>query len=269
MTKRIIRLLCAALLCLACTLPAFADVRSPRLVDNADLLSNSDFTYVKETLDEISERLEFDIVVVTVDSVGSKSPREYADDYYDGHGYGFGSEHDGILLLVSMEERDWYISTCGYGITAFTDSGIDHLGEEVVLYLSDAMYDDAFIAFAEFSEKFVTQARTGEPYDGDFMPKEDFEPLITLFLCLAAAFIIALIVTSVMRAKLKSVARQIRASQYVRPGSMNVTCANEFFLYRTLTRVPRPKESSSSGSSGSSSHRSSSGRSHGGGGGKF
>ena len=33
-------------------------------------------------------------------------------------------KRDGLLLLISTEENDWYISTHGYAIYAFTDDGI-------------------------------------------------------------------------------------------------------------------------------------------------
>ena len=52
-----------------------------------------------------------DLVVVTANTLGGKSPMEYADDYYDYNGY----TDDGALLLVSMEDRDWWISTKGSG----------------------------------------------------------------------------------------------------------------------------------------------------------
>jgi uncharacterized protein len=266
MTKRITCLLITALICITCFVPALANQKSSRLVDNAGLLEDHEYESVISKLDDISERQKFDVVIVTVSSTDKKTPEAFADDYYDDHGYGYGSNMDGILLLVSMEERDWCISTSGYGITAFTDAGCDYIGEEIVFWLSDDLYEHAFLTFADNCDKFVTQARTGEPYDGDFMPEAEFEPFWTLAICLVIAFIISLIITGVMKAQLKSVRSQTRASQYVRTGSLNVTCANDFFLYRTLTRVPRPKESSSSGSS---THRSSSGRTHGGRSGKF
>ncbi len=43
---------------------------------------------------------------------------------YDYCEYGYGADKDGVLLLISTEDNDVYISTCGYGITAFTDAGI-------------------------------------------------------------------------------------------------------------------------------------------------
>ena len=57
------------------------------------------------------------------------------------------------------------------------------------------------------------------------------------------------------------------ASDYVRPGSMNVAYANDVFLYSHVNRTAKPKDNDSSG--GSATHTSSSGTTHGGGGGKF
>jgi uncharacterized membrane protein YgcG len=95
----------------------------------------------------------------------------YADDFYDYNGYGFGANNDGCLLLVSMEDRDWWISTTGYGITALTDAGIEYIGDEFVSYLSDAEYAKGFDMFADLVDKFVTQAKEGNPYDVGNMPR--------------------------------------------------------------------------------------------------
>ena len=88
----------------------------------------------------------------------------------------------------------------------------------------------------------------------------------TKVIAFVIAFVIALIRNGILKSKLKSVRRQTEASVYVRAGSMNVTEARDFFLYRTVSKTA--KESSKS-SGGSSTHRSSSGASHGGRGGKF
>lgn len=265
--KKLSCIILILIISLLTALPCFADKSSPRLVDDANLLDSSDRQYVKGRLDEVSERLDFDIVVVTVNTTGSKTPMEYADDYYDEHGYGYGENHDGILLLISMADRDWYISTCGFGITAFTDAGLEFLGEEIVYYLSDEMYDDAFLTFITYCELYVDQARNDSPYDYGNMPKLPFDALWTLIICLIIGFIAALITTAIMKGQLKSVKSNTRADEYVKQGSLNIYNSMDLFLYRTVNRRPRPKDNDSSG--GSSTHRSSSGRSHGGRGGKF
>jgi uncharacterized protein len=259
MKKKFFVAMFALMLCLSLTIPALAAESQPRLEDRADLLNASEERDLLEKLDEISTRQEMDVVVVTIDSLNGVSAMGYADDFYDYKGYAF----DGVLLLVSMEDRDWWISTSGYGETAFTDAGIDHIGELVQVELSDDNYAKAFDIFAEKCDEFITQARSGDPFDTHNLPKEPFDVLIWLIISLVIGLIVALIATGIMRGKLKSVRSKYQASDYVRPGSMNVTMAREFFLYRHVSRTPRPKASSSG------THISSSGRSHGGGGGKF
>ena len=63
--------------------------------------------------------------------------------------------------------------------------------------------------------------------------------------------VVALIVTGIMRGKLKTVRPKYVASDYVRPGSMNVRVRRDLYLYRTVSRRPKPKSSGSGGSSGS------------------
>ena len=146
--KRIISLLFALVLCMSFVIPALAESELPRVVDDANLLTDSEEKQLLSKLDEISQRQKVDVVVVTVDSLGGKSAMAYADDFYDYNGYGFGTSHDGVLLLVAMGTRDYWISTTGYGIKAFTDKGIDYISDKFVSYLSDAEYAKAFDTYA-------------------------------------------------------------------------------------------------------------------------
>ena len=86
-----------------------ADGRPPLVVDNANLLTSSEEYSLESYLSGVSDRLGVNIVVVTENSIGSKTPTEYADDYFDYNGYG----ENGALLLISMADRDWYVSTKG------------------------------------------------------------------------------------------------------------------------------------------------------------
>ena len=239
---------------------------SSRLVDNADLVLDTEEATLLKKLDEISERQQLDVVVVTVESVGDKTPTEYADDFYDYNGYGYGENRDGILLLVSMENSDWHITPMGYGITAFTDAGIEYLSEQFLDDLGDGNYAAAFTTYAEKCDEFITKAKTGEPFDNGNLPKEPYDFLVWILISAVVGVVAALIITRVMKGKLKTVRFQPVASNYVRQGSMNLTNSQDIFLYTHVDRRPRPKENSSGGSS---THSSSSGTSHGGGGGHF
>lgn len=266
--KRIGIILFALCLCLSASFPVSAAGDLPRLVDDADLLGDNAENEIRELLDEISERQQVDVVIVTVDSLGGKTPEAFADDFYDYNGYGFGANADGILLMISMEERDWHITTTGFGITAFTDAGIDYISDAFLSDLSDGYYVDAFTTYANLCDKFITQAKTGEPYDIYNMPRVPFHPGEALFLSIVIGFILAVIAVIVMAFRLRSVGKSSSADDYVKKGSMKITHSSDYFLYKHTDTRLRPKESSSGGG-GSSTHTSSSGTTHGGGGGKF
>lgn len=267
MKRKIFTVLFALLLSILPAIPVSA-AAPPRLMDGADLLSDSEERELQKKLNEISERQRLDIVVVTLDSLEGASPVEYADDFFDYNGYGFGAGRDGILLLISMAERDWCISTSGYGIEVFTDAGQEYMSGVFRPYLSDGDYAGAFDIFAGLCDEFIGQARTGRPYDVRNLPREPFGPgkFVT---ALAAGFVISLIVTGMMRMQLKSVRGQTAADGYIKRGSLQLTRSSDIFLYRHVDRRVRSQESTSGRSGGSSTHRSSSGRSHGGSRGKF
>lgn len=258
MKRRILILVTALFLLAACISSVYG--ASPRLVDGAGLLHSIEAEELEAQLNEISRRQGLDIVVVTVESTGGKSPMDFADDYFDYNDYA----SDGILLLVSMEENDWWVSTTGYGITAITDAGLDYIADRFVPHLSNGDYMDAFTTFARLCDAFITQAKTGDPYDSHNLPKAPFRPVMSLVISLAIGLAVAVFATGSMKNKLKTVNFQTKADAYVTPGSMQLTNSKDLFLYTHLNRLEK-----ASLSSGSSTHVSSSGTTHGGGGGKF
>lgn len=260
--------------------PAFAEVapladfyttaaHPPRLVDEAEILEDYEEEELLGILDEISTRQQFDVVIFTVYSLDGETPRAYADDYYDYNGYGISEERDGALLLLSMEERDWYVSTRGFGITVITDAGLDYMSEKFLPYFSEGDYSGGFKVFATECDSYIDAAKNGSPIDVGNLPKEPYNFGGSLVISLIIGFIIAFIVAKNMKSKLKTIRKNDTAVDYVVPGSFNLTNQRDIFLYNNVTRTAIPKDTSSSGSGGSSTHTSSSGATHGGGGGKF
>lgn len=251
------------------------DAASQRMVDNAELLTEVEKNSIESKLEGLSEKHGLDIVIVTVDSTDGKSVKDYADDYYDYNGY----REDGILLLIAMEDRDWMISTTGYGITVFTDAGLDYISDRFVPYLSDGEYSEAFTVFADLCDSFIIRAGSDDPYDHGGMPddyyvteeyeKEPYDIKISIVISLVIGLVSAFIVTGIMKGQLNTVRPQNKADNYVKADSMKVTRSRDLYLYSHVSKRLRPQDNSGSSSRGSSVHRSSSGRSHGGRGGKF
>lgn len=239
---------------------------SVRLVDEAELLDETQKENLGKLLDEISEKQKCDVVILTVNALDQKTAEAYADDYYTQNEYGQGELRDGILFLLSMEQRDWAISTCGFGINAFTDAGQEYIMEKILPYLSDGKYADALTRFAELSDQFLTQAREGEPYDETHLPKETIS-WVWIPADLLIGFLIAFCMGNRKKSRLKSVHKKTEAKDYVVPGSLRITADREWLVKRNVTT--RIIEKKDSGNTGSSTHTSSSGTTHGGSSGKF
>ncbi|MDE7267834.1 MAG: TPM domain-containing protein [Lachnospiraceae bacterium] len=242
---KIFSLFLALFLSVTSVFPVFAAGEFPRLVDDADVLSDSEEAKLRGKLDEISERQQVDVVVVTVDSLEGVNIEDYADDFYDYYGYGFREMRDGILFLLSMEERDWNISTRGYAITVFTDAGLDYMSERIARDLKNEDYAAAFMTFADWCDDYIIQASTGVPYNIGNLPKEPFPFFLFFVICFAIAFVIALIVTGIMKRQLKSVRSRSEADNYVKSNSMQLTKKNDLFLYRHVEYREKKKDSDS------------------------
>ena len=253
------------LLFVAMMIPVSAE-RAPRLTDAAGLLSESEQAALVSTLDEISEKHQVDVVVVTIDSLGEMTAAECAEYFYDNFGYGFGNDKSGILLLISMEERDWYITSVGFGITAVNKAGREYISDNMLGYLSDGYYAKAFKEYALSCDYLISLAETGDPFDYDDFPKEPFGVLKHLIISAVIGLVAAFIVTGSMKGKLKSVRHQTAAGNYVKKDSMKVTESRDLFLYRQVSRTERPRDEDSGSSD---THTSASGTTHSGGGGKF
>ena len=269
MKKKITYLLLAVCMIFTVILPISASEYYP-LFDEPDLLTDSEENELIAKLENICSQKQMEVVVAAFETIGDYIPMEYADDFYDYNGYGYGENQDGLILIVVMDTSDWWISTRGTAITAFTDAGIDYIGEQITPYMSAGDFAGAFDAFADQCQTFMAQAATGDPFDVHNLPqppKEPFNAGMAIVIALIVGFIVGKIYTGKLEGQLKSVTAQKAAAGYIRDGSLNVTNARDFFLYRSVTKTAKESESSSDG--GSSTHTSSSGATHGGGGGKF
>ena len=119
--------LVALVLAAALAVPAFAveggfaDLYY-RMFDDAEVLTEDEDNELEDALEELSLRQSFDVTIATIESmesVGADSMEQFADDLYDYCQYGYGPDMDGVLLLVSVGDRKWHISTCGYGIRLY------------------------------------------------------------------------------------------------------------------------------------------------------
>lgn len=261
---------------------AFADT-SGLLYDYEGLLSADEAEDISAALEDISSRYDMTVAVLTVGSFDGKSAEEYADDFYDENDLGVGDDRDGVILLVSMAERQWHISTSGYAIYAFPDAYLDDIGESITPYLGDGDCAGAFEAFIELCDYYLDDSSDDNyDYSNDdfyYVPDKGTDSgshFIRIPIAIGIGLIIALVVMSIMKRGMKSVDMQSEASDYIVNGSLHLSENRDVFLYTTVAKTPKPKDDDGdfhggfgAGGNFSSTHMSGGGSIHGGRGGSF
>lgn len=284
MKKRVFCLLLALALMLGLSLPVFAENDWPKVMDEAGLLTAEEQEALEARAQQIAETYGMDVVIVTNDSLDGKTATEYADDYFDYNDYGIGPYGSGTLLLVSMGERDWAISTKGKAIRAVTDWGNEQLQDAMLPDLSNGDYADAFNNYLDELETLYDsytkdQANGSEDGSSDYDGSEDYDGPIfwyylrsklslgRILLCMAIAAVISGITVASMAKSMNSARGQRQAREYLVKDSFHLSQSRDRFLYSTVTKTRRAQEEDHGG--GSSTHVSSSGSTHGGSSGKF
>lgn len=262
------------LLCICVIFPVSAQTAS--VIDGAGLLYSDEIATLEEKTEELKDIYGIQAVILTVDSLNGIRAQDYADTYYDQADY----DEDGVLFLLAMAEREWYISTSGSMIYALTDYGIQQIGEGTVAYLANEQWFEGFCYFLEQLPEYIHAFETGNPIDGyaDFSGdyyhgdqeeilyyEEEFTP--SFLVSLLCGIVVAGIILLVMRLSMNSKRPQRCASVYMKEGSWKLTQHRDLFLYSNVTKTRKQDSPKTSG--GTSVHRSSGGRSHGGGGGRF
>lgn len=260
---------------------------SPKVYDDAGLLSAQEESAIEEKINELTESLNLDIVVVTTTDNKGKTSRAYADDFYDDNGFGFGADADGLLLLINMEDREVYISTTGIAIQYFTDQRIEAVLDVIYEDLGSANYYKAVDGFLDEIAYYVGLGIPKNQYSQDesVVPPSNsyggnsggYESLqeekyvtgkrILTYLLISVG--IGGLSVGVMAMNNKGVSAT-NENTYLRNNSFKITNSVDRHINTKVTHVTIKTQSSASSSSGrSTTHRSSSGRTHGGGGRKF
>ena len=245
-----------------------------RICDTAQLLTDTEYEKLKEKADSVSKQYEFDIVIVTIGSLGGRPSWNYAHDYFIDNGYGLGENKDGIMLLIAIGtgregERDWATYTSyGYSDALFDDSALSDIEDDVLNYLRPSDWYNAFDTFITRCEKRLSNGGgikkdMDDSYYEDIFVKYEkrkdymlympFLPTIDgIWLIIAAVLgiIISFIILAVMKSKMKSVQFNPDARNYVVNGSFRLTHSSDVFLYRNVVRTVRADNNSSSGGGG-------------------
>lgn len=155
---------------------------------------------------------------------------------------GIGERQDGIILLLSMESRDYALISHGdRGTYAFDDAGCDYLAEFFLDDFSeDRWYDGAFDFFV-WTERYLDAADEGEPYTVGNPPKDIVdlvaESAFALGVPIAAAGVLTYAIMAHLMRKMQSVGAAKEASCYA-TGPVSITGRTDEFVRTHVSREP-------------------------------
>lgn len=264
-----------------------------KVYDYANLFTLDEVETLEDSAKKLAEAYQMDIGIVTTNNAEGKSAMEYADDFYDNNDYGYGSNADGLLFLIDMDNREIYISTCGSGIQYFTDLRISEMLDSTYEYVSNANYYGAATQFLKDvqtniykgipSNQNTVEKEYSDPrvdYNAPSNPHQPFttpagEPLTARSIGLSA--IVAALVASLIAFITRSIVQySYKHPRYTTPAtnpddlSVHYTEKEDRFVTTHTSRVKIQSNNNGGGGSGgsghSSIHSSSGGHSHGGGG---
>lgn len=257
MKKRILSLLlalCITML-LAGSLCALAsEPQLPYVTDAAELLSDEAELKLTQMALQVEQTYGVGVYMVTVEDYREFDPSGvYEATYGIYHAYtmGAGSGREGIMLLISMRERDYALFRYGEKTAyAFNEYGLAKLEEEFLDNFAQDDWSGGFGDYIRTCADYLESAEAGKPVSKS--------PATMILLFAVISLGIAAIVCAVLVGQMKTVHKKTSAEGYA-VGSVYLTDQFDQFTHRTETR--RKIERSSSGSGHSKSGGGGSGRS--------
>lgn len=255
MMKRSFAAFCLMFLLLAQALPVFATTAAgPALVnDAAGLLSTEEAADLEAEAARIEAEYGLPVYIVTVPSMnGTSDAYAYATALYEQAGFGAGSEKSGILLLLSMQYRDYALIAHGEGNQVLTDYGNEQMANSFLRYFGDddwaGGFRDYLATAADYCHDYYVD---GEAFD--VSATRGFGR-ICLGLAVIGSPVVGGLTVAAMVQQMKTARRQTHAEYYVERGEghsgLTLTDQSDDYIYSQTIVTHRPKPQDNGGGFG-------------------
>lgn len=219
------------------------------VTDGAKLLTKDERLELNQLAKDITEKYKCEVSIAIVNGTGADDVTKFTKSVYNKYDFGYGEDKSGMILLLSVKERDYAMVAYGYGNTAFTDHGKDVLADRYLLpLLGEDQYYEAFSTYLNKTGELLSMARDGTPLDVS-TDKDSGSFWVSLAIVIFVPLLIAGIVCFVLLQQMKTAVPQVAADSYISDMGVNLTMQDDKFLFRTETRTRIEKSSSSGGTS--------------------
>ena len=247
--KKLLATILALMMALALAVPAWAEQQpgDAFVYDMAGLLSEEDDAYLEALASQISWEHNCAVYIVTMEDY-----QEYDSDihyavvsFYDSNSLGIGENREGILLMLSMYDRDYdlFVRDGGTAEYAVNKYGRHQMTEVFLDNFADNDWKGGFEDYLSACGEYLDRAEQGHPVRKPLMK--------VLPMALGIGVVLAIAVCLFLKSKMKTVRQGAEADAYVTAEGLNLTERYDRYTHTTRERTydPPQKESHSSGGS--------------------
>ncbi len=218
--------------------------------DDADLLSAEEEDALEKECARVSEVHGMGVYIVTTQDFGGGDIKNWQRQIFTEYGLGTDCADSGVMLAISMAARDWGMVGFGEAQGAFTTYGRERMGELILDDMSGGEFYDAFARYVSMADDYLTAYEEGKPYTEDHHYGEGWRIPLIIGVSFLLSLAVSLVIVLTWKKSMNTRVRRDGALEYMREGSFRLSNRTDRFLYHTVSRTKRQKESSSGSGSG-------------------
>lgn len=222
--------------------------------DAAGLLTAEQQQDLEAKARAVSDQYGCGVYAITIDDFrkfGFSSIDACAEGFYKHYQMGIGDGHNGILLLLSMNDRDYALKAYGsIAHTAFTDYGSYRLAERFLDDFRQSSWYGGFSDYVDTAGDYLARAAAGEPVDAPQQESLGLAPGVKIAMIIGIPLLIAFGCCEGMKRTMKPVKKHINADDYLIPGGIHLDVKQDVFINRSVTRTRIASENRSSSGGG-------------------
>lgn len=241
----------AVMLVLFLCLPVSATENSvdvPYVFDDIDCFSYEEWSELENRAKTISQIHQCGIYFAIVDDYteyGDGSVYDVTTEIYHDMQFGLGEGHDGIIVLLSMAERDYAMFVYGENAEyAFNEYGQKSLEETILEDFGNGDWYSGVDHYLDACDEYLTRAEAGKPVTRVYWKSIAVVSGIT---CLCVG-----IICFILMSNMKTVHKKVEANEYITAGGMCLTEQYDRYTHTTETRTKIEKSGSGSDTSSES-----------------
>ena len=216
-----------AIMLVAVTAAAESGQELPYYVsDTAGLTTTEQWQKLETAAERISDRYGCGVYVVSLqdyrDYGSYNNIRNFSEEFYNHYRLGLGQNRNGILLVLSMAERDYCLIAYGSDAHyAFTDYGKEVLANSFLDDFKRNEWNGGFADYISGCEELLSRAAEGKPVDVQYESRDGIPPELSTGIIIGVPLLVSFGACEGMKRRMKPVKPQNRADEYIVPGGIH------------------------------------------------